>query len=27
LAQANGIYYVTLSSNTGVEVRKVFIQQ
>jgi hypothetical protein len=27
LAQANGIYYVTLSSNTGVEVHKVFIQQ
>jgi len=27
LSQANGIYYVTLSSNTGVEVRKVFIQQ
>ena len=27
LAQANGIYYVTLSSSTGVEVRKVFIQQ
>lgn len=27
LAQANGIYYVTLNSATGVEVRKVFIQQ
>jgi hypothetical protein len=27
LAQANGIYYVTLNSNSGVEVRKVFIQQ
>ena len=27
LSQANGIYYVTLSSNTGVQVRKVFIQQ
>ena len=27
LAQANGIYYVTLNSSTGVEVRKVFIQQ
>jgi hypothetical protein len=27
LAQANGIYYVTLSSNNGVEVRKVFVQQ
>jgi ABC-type sugar transport system substrate-binding protein len=27
LAQANGIYYVTLNSNAGVEVRKVFIQQ
>jgi hypothetical protein len=27
LAQANGIYYVTLNSNTGVEVRKVFVQQ
>jgi hypothetical protein len=27
LAQANGIYYVTLGSSTGVEVRKVFIQQ
>jgi hypothetical protein len=27
LAHANGIYYVTLSSNNGVEVRKVFVQQ
>ncbi|MEY4286693.1 MAG: hypothetical protein RL511_771, partial [Bacteroidota bacterium] len=27
LSQANGIYYVTLNSNAGVEVRKVFIQQ
>ena len=27
LAQANGIYYVTLNSTSGVEVRKVFIQQ
>jgi hypothetical protein len=27
LAQANGIYYVTLNSASGVEVRKVFIQQ
>ena len=27
LAQANGIYYVTLNSATGVEVLKVFIQQ
>jgi hypothetical protein len=27
LVQANGIYYVTLNSNAGVEVRKVFIQQ
>lgn len=27
LEQANGIYYVTLNSNAGVEVRKVFIQQ
>ena len=27
LAEANGIYYVTLNSATGVEVRKVFIQQ
>jgi hypothetical protein len=27
LEQANGIYYVTLSSNAGVEVRKVFVQQ
>jgi hypothetical protein len=27
LEQANGIYYVTLNSATGVEVRKVFIQQ
>ncbi|MEN9742308.1 MAG: hypothetical protein RLZZ65_113 [Bacteroidota bacterium] len=27
LAQANGIYYVTLSSKNGVEVRKVFVQQ
>jgi autotransporter-associated beta strand protein len=27
LVQANGIYYVTLNSASGVEVRKVFIQQ
>jgi hypothetical protein len=27
LSQANGIYYVTLNSTSGVEVRKVFIQQ
>jgi len=27
LAQANGIYYVTLNSAIGVQVRKVFIQQ
>jgi hypothetical protein len=27
LSQANGIYYVTLNSNAGVDVRKVFIQQ
>jgi autotransporter-associated beta strand protein len=27
LAQANGIYYVTLNSASGVEVRKVFVQQ
>jgi autotransporter-associated beta strand protein len=27
LSQANGIYYVTLNSNAGLEVRKVFIQQ
>jgi hypothetical protein len=27
LVQANGIYYVTLNSTSGVEVRKVFIQQ
>ena len=27
LAQANGIYYVTLNSASGVEVRKIFIQQ
>jgi autotransporter-associated beta strand protein len=27
LEQANGIYYVTLNSTSGVEVRKVFIQQ
>jgi hypothetical protein len=27
LEQANGIYYVTLNSNAGVEVRKVFVQQ
>jgi hypothetical protein len=27
LSQANGIYYVTLNSISGVEVRKVFIQQ
>ncbi|MEN9742466.1 MAG: hypothetical protein RLZZ65_271 [Bacteroidota bacterium] len=27
LAEANGIYYVTLNSATGVEVKKVFIQQ
>jgi hypothetical protein len=27
LTQANGIYYVTLNSASGVEVRKVFIQQ
>jgi hypothetical protein len=27
LEQANGIYYVTLNSASGVEVRKVFIQQ
>jgi hypothetical protein len=27
LPQANGIYYVTLKSSTGVHVRKVFIQQ
>ena len=27
LSQANGIYYVTLNSAAGVEVRKVFIQQ
>ncbi len=27
LAQANGIYYVTLNSAAGVEVRKVFVQQ
>ncbi|MFM8597311.1 MAG: T9SS type A sorting domain-containing protein, partial [Flavobacteriales bacterium] len=27
LEQANGIYYVTLNSNSGVEVRKVFVQQ
>jgi hypothetical protein len=27
LEQANGIYYVTLNSNSSVEVRKVFIQQ
>ncbi len=26
LEQANGIYYVTLNSASGVEVRKVFIQ-
>jgi hypothetical protein len=27
LAQANGIYYVTLNSTSGVKVRKVFVQQ
>ncbi len=27
LEQANGIYYVTLNSTSGVEVRKVFVQQ